>query len=73
MDAVGSTFNVLLYTDDHGYYKSNPVGNAQLIVSKYKTCLADNADAFRSKRLYSVSTRRDQISEDVLEWAAYGT
>ena len=73
MDVVGATFDILLYTNNNGKYRSNPIGNAQLIISKYKTCLFENKDKLREMGYPWANTRRDFISEDILEWAGYGT
>ena len=70
IDPRGSFFNILDYTNKNGSYKSNPIGNAQLLVSKYKKCLLNNTEKFREKRLYHTNTKRDSISKRVISWAS---
>ena len=71
IDPRGSFFNVVEFTDHNGNYISNPLGNAQLLVSKYKKCLFNNAAKFRKLRLFNTNTKRDSISKKVLNWARY--
>ena len=69
-DPRGSFFNILDYTDTDGGYISNPIGDAQLLVSKYKECLYKNKLEFRKIRLYHTNTKRDSIAESTLTWAS---
>ena len=69
VDPRGSFFNILDFTNKNGSYKSNPIGNAQLLVSKYKKCLLKNKKLFRKKRLYHTNTKRDSISKNVISWS----
>lgn len=72
-DPIEASFDILFYTNPQGRYISNPVGNAQLIVNKYKKCLFDNGKKFIAMGLNFWNTKRDAISPNVLKWAADGT
>ena len=69
IDPRGSFFNILDFTDKSGNYISNPIGNAQLLVSKYKKCLYSKKKILRKKRIYHTNTKRNSISKKVLYWA----
>lgn len=71
-DAIGASFDIMFFTSKKGRYISNPIGNAQLIVSKYKKCLFDHQKQFRELNQFFTNTRRDSISPKVLSWAATG-
>ena len=70
IDPRGSTFDILNYTNKKGAYISNPVGDAQLIVSKYKNCLSKKSKDFYKLNLYHSITKRDSISPKILKWAS---
>ena len=70
-DPRGSVFDIIDCTDNKGGYKSNPLGDAQLLVSKYKKCLNSKKKEFRKKHLYHTDTTRDTISTEILNWASF--
>lgn len=70
-DPRGSVFDIIDCTDEKGGYKPNPLGNAQLLVSKYKKCLTSKKSEFRKKHLYHTDVSRDTISPQILNWASF--
>ena len=70
IDVRGSSFDILTFTDETGAYISNPIGDAQLIVSKYKKCLSKKTKEFFKLNLFNTNTKRDSISPKILKWAS---
>jgi hypothetical protein len=57
IDPVGTVFDFDMVTSVEGTYISNPVANAQLLVTKYKNCVAP------------LSMSRNSITFDTIKWA----
>ena len=70
IDSRGTSFDILGFTNSEGTYIPNPLGDAQLITSKYKKCLSEKKSEFRELHLYNTDTSRDSISPKILEWAS---
>ena len=70
IDSRGSSFDIIGFTNSDGAYIPNPIGDAQLITSKYKTCLNEKQSEFRELNLFNTDTSRDSISPKILEWVS---
>ena len=69
-DARGTVFDILFVTNQQGAYTPNSLANAQLLVSKYKSCFSSKSLQFNRRGHHGLNTDKDTLSEDLKNWAA---
>ena len=68
-DVRGTMLDILNITNPLGKYSPNSLSNAQLLVSKYKSCFTHQKSQFNKRGHHGLNPDKDTISKNIIKWA----